>query len=329
MNLRLPALVHLAFTRVRGNPARRLMIVLRTRGCTHALRSHGGCTFCGFRELSAKGHRVAETDIIVQFQEGLRSYDLLQEEVLEIDIYNSGSFLSRKEIPAQAGVQMFRIIARDSRILKVSVESRPEFIIREEILLAGLRNIVKDKILEVGVGLETIRDDIRNEVLHKGFTLSEFRRACEILASHGVDLLSYVLLKPPGLSEGEAIQDTIDTISFLDQLRRSLPVNVKVALQPTFVPRDTPLEKLYLEGDFIPPRLWSVTEVLKETSSIPMEIEVGLSDEGLADGRTASNCELCSSEVLRALEAFNQTQDRGCITGLECPCRLQWKDGLK
>ena len=33
-----------------GEPSKRLMIVLRTKGCEYAKRTGGGCTVCGFME---------------------------------------------------------------------------------------------------------------------------------------------------------------------------------------------------------------------------------------------------------------------------------------
>lgn len=329
MDLKSPALLHIAFSRIRGNPSRRLMVVLRTRGCTYALRPQGGCLFCGFKELSAKGQPVSKIDIIAQFEKGMTTYNLVSEKIQEIDIYNSGSFLSNKEVPAQARDEIFRVIAENPHILKVLIESRPEFIIDEEIHLSKLKNMVRDKILEMGIGLETASDDIRNNILHKGFKLSLFKKACEILASLKTDLLVYVLLKPPGFNEGDAIRDAIDTIYYLDNLRKDLEINIKVALQPTFVPRNTPLEKLYQDRVFFPPRLWSVIEVIRATFNLPIEIEIGLSDEGLSSGRVARNCDLCTHDVIQALKEFNQTQDRSFIAELKCPCKTRWKEELK
>lgn len=329
MNTREPAHLHLASTRIRGNPARRLMLILRTRGCTHALRPGGGCRFCGFRELSTQGAPVSGNDILAQFEKGLGSYDMAKENVQEIDIYNSGSFLSSKEVPPPVREEIFEIMAENPRIIKILIESRPEFIIGEEAHLGKLRNMVKDKILEVGIGLETVRDDIRNEELNKGFMLADFVRASEVLAKYRLDLLAYVLLKPPCFSEVEAIRDAIDTIYFLQDLGQKLHINVKVALQPTFVARNTPLEDLYNQRTYTPPSLWSVVEVIRGTFNVPLEIEVALSDEGLAEGRVPHSCELCNEEMREALRTFNETQDRKILARLKCPCRLRWKEGIK
>lgn len=329
MDTKTPALMQVTFTRIRGNPARRLKVLLRTRGCSHSLRSGGGCVFCGHQEYSARGAPVSGIDIITQFEKSLASFDIVRERIAEVDIYNSGSFLSNNEIPPPAREEIFRLIREAPSIIKVFVESRPEFIINERLHLKKLREMIHDRIFEVGLGLETLRDDIRMNVLNKGFSAADFKRACECLAEIGADIYVYVLLKPPGVSEGEAIRDALDTIYFLDELRRSLKVNVRVSLQPTFVPRNTKLENLYFQGDFTPPKLWSVIEVLRGTFALPIEIQVGLNDEGLASGRVAHNCDFCQKEALDAIERFNEAQDRKFIRDLKCPCRIKWKEEIK
>ncbi|MDQ7825641.1 MAG: archaeosine biosynthesis radical SAM protein RaSEA [Candidatus Eremiobacteraeota bacterium] len=329
MDLKTPAFVHIAPTRIEGKKGKRLMVILRTRGCSHALGSSGGCAFCGFKELSTKGMPVPGLDIITQFEKALFLHYTLNEDIAEIDIYNSGSFLNRIEIPPPVGEHIFSKISEHPHIRKILIESRPEYIVSEKSQLGKLKGLLGDKMLEVGIGLETKRDDLRLEVLKKGFTLEQFNEAAAVLAPLGIHLLAYVLLKPPGLSEGEAVRDAIDSIYYLNDLGKSLGIQVKVALQPTFVPQNTPLEELYFKGLFTPPKLWSVIEVLRATFSLPVEIEVGLSDEGLAAGRTAENCELCNEQARELVREFNATQDRKVLSVFSCPCKIKWKELMR
>ncbi len=329
MDYKSPAFVNVTETKIEGQPSRRLMIVLRTRGCVYSMGPSGGCTFCGFKELTTKGTPVPGNDIVWQFKRTLQPYDFPRAHIGEIDIYNSGSFLSNQEVPAPAREMIFTILSEIPEIKKIFIESRPEFIKSEQTDLRKLRNIVKDRILEVGIGLETVHDDIRLTTLNKGFKLEQFREACQILAKMDVRLLVYVLLKPPGMSEGEAIRDAIDTIFYVDELGKNLNMKVKVALQPTFVPKNTPIEKLYEQGAYAPPKLWSVFEVLRATFNAAVPIEVALSDEGLADGRVAKNCELCTDKAREILGQFNATGDRSPLMSLKCECRVQWKETIK
>jgi archaeosine synthase beta-subunit len=325
MDLQSPAFVHITPTRIEGRSGKRLMIILVTRGCSHALGPTGGCVFCGFWELTAKGSPVSGMDLIAQFEKGLRTFNLKNEGVTEIDIYNSGSFLNRMEIPSPVRDEIFARIDEMPDIRKVFIESRPEFIVTERETLQHLKKMLRDRILEVGVGLETKDDNLR-ESLNKGFTRAKFEEACAVLSKLGINLLAYVLLKPPGLTEGQAIRDAIDTMYYLDELSKKLKLPIKVALQPTFVPPNTPLEDLYFEGSFAPPALWSVLEVLRGTFTLSLEVEVALSDETLAGGRVAYNCEYCTNQVKKIIAHFNATGDRRDFATLKCPCKVKWKE---
>lgn len=329
MDFKSPAFVNVTETKIEGQPSKRLMIVLKTRGCVYATGPSGGCSFCGFKELTTKGAPVPGNDIVWQFKRAIQPYDFPRAHIGEIDIYNSGSFLSNMEIPAPAREMIFTIISEIPEIKKIFIESRPEFIRSEQADLRKLRLLVKDRIVELGMGLETVHDEIRLKKLNKGFTLEQFREAAQILAKLDVRLLVYVLLKAPGMSEGEAVRDAIDTVFYVDELGKSLNMKVKVALQPTFVPKNTPIEKLYEQGSFVPPQLWSVFEVLRATFNVAVPIEVALSDEGLADGRVSKNCELCDNEAREILRHFNATGDRSRLTSLKCDCRAHWKEMIK
>jgi radical SAM enzyme (TIGR01210 family) len=325
MEYRKPAFAITASTRIEGVPSRRLMVALTTSGCSYARSPGGGCAFCGFRNLTAKGDPVGAEDIIAQFGHAMvESLEGGADPVEEIDLYNSGSFLDEADVPFPAAEAIFRKIASKPSLRKILIESRPEFVIGGKEHLLALKHMGAGKILTVGMGLETWRDDIRMDILKKGFTRARFEEAAAILAATGVTLLAYVLLKPPGFTEGEAINDVRDTITYLEELGRKLALPIKIALQPMFVPAHTPLEELYRQGTYTPPRLWSVIEVLRATRATPLEIEVALSDEGLAEGRVAENCSLCTEQARELIASFNEDQKRDAIDAFICPCRETW-----
>jgi uncharacterized Fe-S cluster-containing MiaB family protein len=51
---------------------------------------------------------------------------------------------------------------------------------------------------------------------------------------------------------------------------------------------------------------------------------VGLSDEGLADGRIPRTCPACDERVRAGIERYNAEQDLAAIAGLSCACRADW-----
>lgn len=63
------------------------------------------------------------------------------------------------------------------------------------------------------MGLETVHPGAL-ERLNKGMTLDDFRRASDFLATHGIDLRVFVLLKPPFMPDGEELHWARRSIDF-------------------------------------------------------------------------------------------------------------------
>ena len=317
-----PAFAEITPVQIDGDSYNRLMIALKTSGCVHALSDSGGCTFCGFKELTSKGVSISAENLVGQFFDGILKFDIKTNNIAEIDIYNSGSFLSDREVPPQAREAIFKM-ASSLEIKKIFIESRPEFIIDNKSELIKLKKLWGDRIFELGMGLETADDRLRQEQMNKGFSYDDFCRAAEILAELNIDLLAYVFFKPPSLTEREAIEDSVNTIHKLSELTEKFNLNIKAALQPAFVAKGTALEKLYLEGKYQTPNLWSVVEIIKRTAYLPVDLQVGLSDEGLSEGRVAYSCLKCYDSIISALRQFNSSgvlDDISAIQSLSCEC---------
>jgi radical SAM enzyme (TIGR01210 family) len=126
--------------------------------------------------------------------------------------YIEGNNLNPNEFPVYAlefGLRLFAELG----IKRITIESRPQYI--TDRTLDVLENIAKSCNLEIeiGIGLETIDDNIRNYCVFKGFNLNAFKEAVErINERQNLRVLAYVLLKPPFISEAEAIVDVEKTI---------------------------------------------------------------------------------------------------------------------
>lgn len=309
-----------------GKTINRLMLELRTSGCRHALRPEGGCTFCGFWQRSAKGGKVSTEVIVQQFETEFKAHNFSKENIQEIDLFISGSFLSDMEMPKEARFKIFKEIAKNPDLKKVLIESRPEFINKESI--NELEQILGDKILEIGIGLETADDKLR-EKLKKGFTKEDYEKAVKILSKSGARLLTYVLLKPMPMVEKDAVQDSIETIKYIFDVGKKFDIKATASLETVFVPAHTPLEKEYQSGNYKVAKLWSIIEVLKQCHNLGT-IKVGLSAEGLAEkGKIPANCERCDSKVRTAIVEFNKTQNIKVFDGLDCDCKRDCEKDLE
>ena len=312
-------------SRVMGRPGHRLMVILSAPGCAWAWRS-GGCSNCSFPRSFGTGAPVSAEDYQAQLEAVLARIPADNHGPVEVDLFVSGSYLNPDEVPRAAQSAMVARAARTPDLELILVETRPE-----HATITGLERVVAaagSVPLEVGIGLESASQEIRERRIRKGFSWTDFARAAANVAAAGARLLVYVLLKPIATGEAEAVADSSATIETVFALGRSLGVPTRVALEPCFVAPDTPLAADYATGRYRPPWLWSVVEVVRRASQHG-PIVVGLSDEGLDPARAAHNCERCTPAFRKALASFNVTQDAASLANLECDCRATWQAELE
>jgi len=317
---RLPRQVEWINARVQERPGFRLMVILTAPGCTYA-RSSGGCTNCGFPQLFGTGQPVSAEDYLAQVEAALRRIPPDIQTPVEVDLYNSGSYFNPEEVPDAAQPAMLALAAARPEVASLLIETRPEHVTPARLQQATAA--CRGKPLEIGIGLESANPDILSRRIHKGYTWEQFAAAAGLIASAGAGLLVYVLLKPIHTGEREAIEDSADTARKIFALGRELKAPVRVALEPCFVAPQTPLYRAFEQGQYRPPWLWSVAEVVSRIAPLG-PVLVGLSDEGTNPLQASHNCEHCTGSFRNALAAFNQTQDLSGLRALSCDCRQVW-----
>jgi hypothetical protein len=242
-----------------------------------------------------------------------------KERIFEVDIYNSGNFLNVAEIPLEAQSRIVARVGQETAVRVLLVESRPEYI-----TVAGLRRLTSSVsraqplALEIGIGLESSNDGIRERYLRKGMSRKAFERAVKLLGEAGADLLTYVMLKAMPMSERDALQDVVATAKYVHAVASTYGVRARIALQPTFIVPGTRLAADFLAGHYAPPPLRLVVEAVRRLAGFG-DLLVGLWDEGLQP-LAAPDAESGGREcLLRSLQEFNRTQDVGCLQMAECP----------
>ncbi|HWR63848.1 MAG TPA: archaeosine biosynthesis radical SAM protein RaSEA [Candidatus Thermoplasmatota archaeon] len=286
------------------------VIIFRTRGCSWALSS--GCTMCGYFNDSMLS-AVSEKDVLAQFENALQGYK--NEKIVKI--FTSGSFLDPSEIPVPVQQQILTTL--DNTAEKISVESRPEFITEKSV--GAIQKNIPLKKFEVGIGLETSNDLVREKAINKGFTFQEFKKAAVLLKKHKAHVKTYVLLKPPFLTEKESLNDCINTAKDTSSCTDLLSLN------PTNIQRHTVVEYLWKRNQYRPPWLWSIVEFLQQSTRIT-DAFVKCDVVGGGSTRGPHNCGVCDTKVLHAIEEFSLTQKKDVFNGLSCSCQEQWRDQL-
>lgn len=288
------------------------VIIFYTRGCSWALKS--GCSMCGYFNDSA-WKKITETELLNQFQQALDQYN---SEPL-VKIFTSGSFLDDTEISKKIQYELIDRLSVHTK--KISVESRPEYVTEQK--LDDIQNHLQKGSFEVGIGLETANDHIRKHCINKGFSFSDYQTAADQLKNHDFSLKTYVLVKPPFLTEKQAINDSIHTI---DTVAEKTDL---ISLNPTNVQRHTMVEYLWKRQQYRPAWLWSVIEILKTCKENHPHLRLQCDVAGGGKPRGAHNCKQCDHDFLNAIKNFSLTQQIDEFSHLECDCKEQWLDQLE
>jgi archaeosine synthase beta-subunit len=298
------------------------MVVIRTRGCEYAIKNNGGCTVCGF--INHADNSITDDHILMQLEYALKSAKL--DLVEEVDLLTLGSLLNDREICSQTRRELLRSISEVDGIRRVSFESRAEYVTLDK--LHESKQILGDRIVELGIGLESSDDHVRNNIIRKGLSKEKFERVVGLLKDADMALLVYILVKAPHLSEQSAIEDALGSMEYVFEVAERIGVEARVALEPVFITTNTYLEKLFLDSSYKLVNLWSVVDILIKSHGMG-NIFVGLSDEDLSSQRTARSCDLCSSALIGAIEEYNRTQEIDGLLSLECQCKADYLRNLK
>lgn len=294
-----------------GKIADAFIIIFRTRGCSWALNS--GCTICGYFNDSLH-EKVSDNDLLKQYHNAMEKYSGEK----YVKIFNSGSFLDDNEINPKVRNKILRGLFE--KVDKVSIESRPEYVTNEKLL--AIKNILKSKTFEIGIGLETSNDFLREHAINKGFTFKNYKKAVQTLKKYNFKLKTYVLIKPPFVTEKEAINDCISTI---DNIKTYTDI---ISFNPVNVQRNTLVEYLWRRKQYRPVWLWSVVEILKKSKKLSSNIRIQCDVVGDGSIRGAHNCSNCNRKSLDAITNFSLSQNVKNFEDLDCDCKEKWLDQL-
>jgi radical SAM enzyme (TIGR01210 family) len=297
-----------------------LSVVLATVGCSHARGDMGGCTMCSYL-LDGTEKAPSDDELKMQFDNAM-SKVAERPAPLSVKLYTSGSFLDSQEVSLGARNLILSSIANDSRVREVVVESRPEYVI--DSTMTELRDTLGERRIEIGIGLESSNDTVRTLCVNKGFTLSDFNSAVDMARRSDIGIRAYVLLKPPFLTEKMALEDAKQTISYCGKIGVST-----VSVNPVNVQKYTLVERLWQRGEYRPPWLWSLVELLRVSrESLNREVNIVCDPVAAGKKRGVHNCGKCDKEVASAIRNYSITQNPAVFSSLECDCMAQWEHAM-
>ena len=300
-------------------------IILRTKGCSWALGESGGCTMCGYIQ-DATIEDVDPDKIIKQFDYAFNNKikDITDdEENFILKIFNSGSFFDDNEISDKIRMHIYEKVANIKNIKEFVIESRLEYINFEK--LKELKENLKKIHIEIAIGLETVNDHIRNYYINKGMLFNDFKTVLNMCKENDIGVKTYLLLKPPFLNEQGAIDDCINSITNLINLK----VNT-ISINPVNIQKGTILEYLYLQNRYRPPWYYSLFKVLKKSVNQDdlKYVRIVSDPSGAGTKKGIHNClkRECEASAKKTLRNFVLSQDLTTLdqSEFECECKRQY-----
>jgi len=306
-----------------GTPTSAVTVILRTKGCHWWWSS--GCTFCGY--FNDTRDDVTSEDLHAQWAQAKEKFSDFAEHGM-VKVYTSGSLLEDREIP----IDFQETVLRECHELgkELIVESRTEQLTKEKLAWA----VAINPKFSVAIGLEAYDDEVLRFHVNKGFSIASWDRAVENLVEFGLRVKTYLMFKPPFMSEGDSLDHAVKWIE--DVASRSDEISVN----PMNIQRGTMIDRLYRADDYRPPWLWSLVELIERVNPV-IHPDGGVNGDAdqicrliihpTAGGkvRGAHNCGSCDREIVAAIERYSVSGDVAEFVGIDCACRRIWQTEIE
>ncbi len=285
-------------------------VIFRTRGCVWWWKS--GCTFCGY--FNDVRDDVTADDLFAQWDEAKRRLDDF-EGCSMVKVYTSGTFFEDRENPPEWQEAILR--ETHERGLDLVIEAQAQMCTPEKIAWVAERHPG----CTVAIGLEAYDDTVLRFHVNKGFSTKQWHRSIDMLRENGLRVKTYLLFKPPFMSEGDALQHTSKWIS------QVAPLSDDVSVNPMNIQKRTIVERLFRNREYRPPWLWSLVEMLEQVHDDVSKAGARIIVHPTAGGRIrgAHNCGACDMDIVAAIERYSVSADIGEFAGLDCDCRRVWR----
>ena len=213
-------------------------------GCTCPNRdgtvSRGGCTFCS--EGGSGDFAAPLTAVSEQIESAIKKVELKMPEGQVHKYIAYFQSYTNTYGDTSSLIRIFEEAIRDSRVVALSIGTRPDSI--KDDMVAALRKLQDqyDKKVWVELGLQSIHEMTARRI-NRGYSLPVFEDAYNRLKTAGLTVIVHVIIGFPWETEN----DILETVRYLSGL---VPVLDGIKLQLLHVLKGTKLGEEYLEHPF-------------------------------------------------------------------------------
>ena len=214
-----------------GTPCTAATVILRSKGCAWWWKS--GCTFCGY--FNDVRDDVSAEDMFSQWEFAKKNTNQF-EDCGMVKVYTSGTFFEDRENPPEWQDLVLRETAQMG--LHLVVEAQAQMCTPEKISWVAERHPG----CTVAIGLEAYDDRVLRFHVNKGFTTKQWHSAVQMLRDNNLRVKTYLLFKPPFMSEGDAL---VHTTSWLTKVAS---YSDEVSVNPMNIQKNTTVSYTHLRA---------------------------------------------------------------------------------
>lgn len=254
--LRNPQWLTLATTpAVDGEEGHRISFSFFKKECQARALSDRVCRHCNLSAGMRGLEKVTTEQQLNALRVGLQQAHAFGGTFTVFEILPDGSFLNKEEVPHETQTGMMQILREEGSVKIVAVESRPEYCTAANVKRL-LDNLRPEQHLKLYTGLESTDDGVAALSVNKGYGSDEFKNAIRRLKNglapeqmERLHLSAYNLMKPPYLTEREAIEDSVKTARDIKAFSDEIDVPIEVTCEPCVITKKTHQNYLYNQRD--------------------------------------------------------------------------------
>jgi archaeosine synthase beta-subunit len=299
---------------------------MRTAGCRHALA--GGCTMCDYggapKRPSLESQMVAAKDMCDHIEAGNEGHS----DYALFNVNGIGSFFDSREIPVEVRHYILgRIAANVGSFKKLEMATETRFEFMNEEILAELREYLGwEAVIEIGFGLESLNDLVREGAMNKKLD-KKWEEKIALMRRYNIKICLHFQLKPPFLTERETVDEVTNTIKYL--IEQKLADNIIVMSMN--IRQATLVGKMYEAGEYELPGYWTVVEIMRRlTSEECRQVHFFGFITPRPEVVVGGGCDECTDQIKWKILRFSgQPAEREEILriadGINCDCKREWQ----
>lgn len=297
--------------------------------------------FCKWPEMAeelanTRGFPITDEEFLAQAESLARTMEDHPEEVERAEMYIGGSHLNEHEIPFTVLAEQYKKIAEVASIREIVIEARIADLTPEKLDALDQLATETNTTCIIALGVETTNEEILADQ-NKGITQRSIEIGIlEILTRPNLAAQTYLLIKPTVMSEGAAIDQSLEDIRLLSNIVKQYPEaknRFSINIAPVAAIEGTGAA---LNDAYIPPSLWTLIEIIKRLKEQDdgtldnITLFFGLNTEGANVVKEGHSCPSCKDDLLAVIREFNATNDQTCLENTpDCECEKVWRQQME